>query len=766
MKHSVKIISVFIAALAISAFVLTGCPHQSSNPVEEVEPLVLNGKIEIESGAFPSDDSGAISNRAASYDASTLDLSDYEFSVKAVHADTGYEMTGTVNIADHSYSILIPSTGTWKIQIAGTRTQNGQTCTLFFGETPVYVYFKYLELYGKNILYSDVNPYVSLQPFFKSGETGYINLAVRTTLPQTATSKKYKVKWLWGDEKPESAQNAEVQMDYAENSVSDYFTFNNAPLAAGAYKVTIQFWDDAETTLLYSTDQWIHVFGGFTTNCWYGNGPQYSKDGENKIWLTLTQEGAASFALVSGIPASSRNVWYNYLGSSRYEVMLSSHDEGFDSFNATQVPQNMTYLDGDIPRDFSEEDIYPELTDVFCIGKDGTIYIVAEGSDYMTFARHYICEYKVDGTVNWYEFYDETDDSTGKYLSYLSSLYYDHKTDKLYGMIEGEPMPNGKIFTKLYEFDLDISTHTAEHYVYPQILGSIEINSFAVCDNYLYFPFASEGSIKLLCYEFSRSPEKMTYITTLKVMQTSNLIYQYSSYPHEFEVTDMICIDDNLYILVKDYYVDTRHSIYSRGGVIKYNLFNKALEGIAGFAASDANQANDEILRLPFFTGEGSNKNIVYKKISEDPEEYEKYLWDDAVAYLYAPDNSSGLSQTQFISPQKFIYYDSNELLVADSGYAFFVNTHNEYYYATFDDVNRVMKVDLKTFEVDDCIPIQEEKQFTKRASKDYLYGEEALPDNSFGETLYTFNGNTWEAVSSSARYYPYIPRVGFSLTD
>lgn len=730
-----KKINIIYALILCTAFVMTGCKDNVEQ--ETVQPLKVTGTFAIKGDAFPSVVTKNYSARSASF-ACVDNLEDYNVTATATHKLGGYKITGTVkNVHDETddvdycfYNFSIPATGEWKIQISATKEVPGSNDAVFYGESSIRVLSGATPT-GAHVLYLDGEdslPRIYLMPVVKEGDKGTINLVVKNYLVSGTIedTRNYTVVWTWQDGyKPENITDLDttVTMSYRNNSTSNPFYFED--VEAGAYLVKIEFFD-AENVLLYSCDEWIHVFGGMTTDTWYGSGPHYSYDGDDN-YLVLTQTAVNSFLATPEVTSKGRVVLYKTNVSGSYDIMITDQDEldnlsTFTAIDTTEINMPDGYH-------------FTGFNNVFCYGPDGTIYITAESIDTYNenVKTHAIVEFPVDDDPIVYTFSDEQDDTEDKEPTYITALYYDSMQGILFAMVRGDtPLANGTHFPMLYPLVLSGDEAVFNPSAYPalfQIPG--DVNAFAVVSDYLYIPYFQDGYIKLNCYKLTQetNPTRIGFRleSTIPLIQLTTNTYHVNKTAY-VDMTDMIYLNDCLYILFNDCNF-TSKTLSSRGGVLKYNLFTKDASIVNGCATVDVFE-DESVVNTYLLSSKATDMQPLYSDNNEENLLY--FNWNGTV---YCPDENAG---SEFYGPQKFISYSKSELTIADSGYKYTLDTNAA---VRFENINRIVKFGLSDFEINTCTDVSSQS-IMFISDKDKLIEPD---EDNYGVSAYINNAGEFE---------------------
>ncbi|MCR4901130.1 MAG: hypothetical protein K5907_09990, partial [Treponema sp.] len=584
------------------------------------------------------------------------------------------------------------------------------------------------------VMQSSEPPSIILSPLFKTGETGTINLKVKNKMPSTYSTDPYTVKMIWTDGKPAAilynVNSVSLPANY--NSESDVFTFTNVP--AGAYKVEMQFC--AGSKILYSCEQWIHVFGNMTTNSWYGTGPQYAEV-SGKTWLALTEEAVHAYEQSQPKTYSEKSVLYRFNNIDDYDIQVITQNNYFPAFSAITVPEVILPDSLDV---FSNS-----LTNSYCYGENSTIYIAGEVID-ATYDNmyHYIYEIPQNGTGKYYLFEDSDDQSDNRLESEIVAINFDENNGHIFIMTAGKEIShtNGHYyFQKLFEVQLDSSTNTAvikKTYAVGQ--KNQQINTFMINDGFLYLSEYRNNCIFLDMYLMDYDNETLTQLSSKKLLDLSESKYNTNQIEkHTILINDMVNVNDSLYILMSDYYIGWDYS-YCRGGVIQYDTFKKTCEDISGFATSDIYLSVGEVKYLC-----SSDNTYIIPTYPDQTFNDDNQYYLGVYAYNYSPENEN----SEFYGPKKILSYNDSYLYITDSGVKLLVDNENK---TSFENINRIAKFNIENMEIEEIVSgVDSEVNFELEKDKVFTSGTEGY---SLDTEVYDYNGDT---LSIGTKVYPYI---------
>lgn len=663
MKQTKYISLLFILA----AFLFTACSdgfstsqNGSQNP--QNQGCIITGGIDINANAAPSQiQSESTSRMATAGSNGSFYINCPDSTVTAVHVSTNYKIPGIVKEVEngYAYSITIPASGDWIILVTAISGS-----VVYCGQAMVTV-----EDYSRLEL-EEPAPDICLFPTFKEGETGTINLKVWNDMPTTSSTNPYTVKMVWSGNIPSSVSseldddNAKtVSMPSTHGSESEAFFFEDVP--AGAYKVEFQFLEDEK--LFYTCEQWIHVFGGMTTDAWYGDVDNDYKyiNSNHKTWLALTQEEVADYAITQPriFPKNTLLYSYNTANQLKIKKIQNNNYQSSSQINTTEAV--------DLPEGQTASN--QNLKNVFCYQDDGVTYIA--GHAVTPDSTHYEIVYKLgaDSTTATPYCYSKIQIPDTNYDEEFSieALYVEPHSNVVYGMTHGK-FGAGTYFPKLFAYNPTVE-NTKTQFFESSIRTHQKVSCFILKDGYVYVPDYNSGKLTINCYFIN--------FDKLEEIPSKSRIIELGVYGlnHNVQITDMICIGENIYILLNEYY-NGLSLLYSRGMVIKYNLEAKTMEqkGLTNETEAEVQYycsgRNDEIVDLfedSIQTGPGFEYTI------------------KMVTSIYFPQNP----EEKFYGPQKILSYDDSYLYIADSGNNYILTGNDND--ITFEPVNRVIKVNI-----------------------------------------------------------------------
>lgn len=732
--------------LIIAALVLTGCSNSisapqnnSNNKEEQVHGCTITGGININANAAPSVVQSVNSPRMATAGTEgSFFINCPDSTVLAENLTTGYTIAGRIyevsngGPAGYAYNITLPSSGEWLIKV---NAKAGEAS--YYGEADVYIAYSQGSFGSSLVMQSAEPPSIVLSPLFKSGENGTIELKVINKMPNTYSTDPYTVKMIWTDGKPAAILNNvnSVSMPAAYNSESDAFNFTNVP--AGAYKVEMQFCLGSK--VLYSCSQWIHVFGDMKTNSWYGTGPQYAEV-SGKTWLALTEEAVFAYERSQPKTYSEKSVLYSFNGIDDYYIQIISQNNYYPSFSPLTVPDDII-LPGSLGIDTNC------FTNNYCYGKNNTVYVAGEIMDDEYYNMyHYIYEIQQDGTTKQYYMFEDPDDQSDNRLeSEIVAINFNEINGHIFIITAGKEISHthgNYYFQKLFEVELNSSTNTAvikKTYTIGQ--KNKQINTFLINDGFLYLSEYRNNCVFLDMYLIDSDNETLTQLSSKKLLDLSESKYNTNQIEkHTILINDMVNVNDSIYILMSDYYIGWDYS-YCRGGVLKYDTFNKTCEDISGFATSDIYLSVGEVKYLC-----SSDDTYIIPTYPDQTFNDDNKYYLGVYAYNYSPANEN----SEFYGPKKIISYNDSYLYITDSGIKVLLDNENK---TSFENINRIAKFDVKNMEIEEIVPgVDSSVKFEIEKEEIFTTGTEGYTlDNTI---VYDVNGET---LTGDSKVYPYI---------
>ena len=445
-------------------------------------------------------------------------------------------------------------------------------------------------------------------------------------------------------------------------------TITCSGIFCGSQKVKLSFNDEVGNTL-YSCNEIINVYSGFTTDTWYGTAP-YLANGKFTLTGSLLDLYGAE-----AVP-DTQTVLYDYDSETRWSYSFANSDSLLDNaYNQADFcfdSNGNVYLgtNNDVMQfyyyDVSKKQVYSIQTEQ--ISSSGFL-------DY-DFAKNQLC-FVTDGKL--YKFSQLNENSSDSYSANVT-VYNFRTTDLDVGSLLSACIYNDKAY---------LVYRTYENVDVPFVLLEYDISSAKVDEeDQTQFSIGTPKATKDLRKDMGLSSEDM------------GLSYC-------AEITDMLYQDGAVYMLVREYDFVSEGSKRSRGAVLRYNTLTGSLDSI-GFAdaASLASAKlsayimkegiskplyNDQALTTQWLV----NANKEFVVVDEDENEVSKILYNELPG-IFTPAITTSISTAQFYGPSKFVAVKPKKLVIADDGIAFY--TDNDV--LKYKNVNRIVTVDLNSFSI------------------------------------------------------------------
>ena len=261
MKIKINKLIQTITAIALLG-VLAGCnPSTGSGTAgtvqdtTEAKSYTLSGELSFNAGALPKDFVVSKANGERTATSSfTTPTGDSSYTLKAVQGTTTVEGTIKNETNGVTYSIVLPSSGTWELT-ATFLIYDEVICT---GQTSITIAENSEStLPAKNIALK-YNPQTNVH------EKGCVNLKIKTSASNLA-----KIDWRWDD----IAYNGSRLVNGYSNTIetnTESVVFYFESVNPGAYNVELTFADSNGKTI-YSCFETINIFAGMVTDTWCGN---------------------------------------------------------------------------------------------------------------------------------------------------------------------------------------------------------------------------------------------------------------------------------------------------------------------------------------------------------------------------------------------------------------------------------------------------------------------------------------------------------------
>ena len=499
-------------------------------------------------------------------------------------------------------------------------------------------------------------------------------------------------------------------------------TASNIP--AGIYTARIYF-ENTQGNNLYSCTEAITIYPGLTTDTWFGTAP-YLTNGNFVLTASLVAAyGAETVPNTDFVLYNFYQAGPEFNSEKKYYYYFVSEDE-LD--NPIPSPAVTSLAVGDSS----------SIKDARCFDSEGNLYLLQLTSDYendialeSTKTEWTAPNMKQKLGINFASESNiaiTSDFKTNKFYIFL--IHHDGDTTISVNCYPDILSSNGSTTTKLSK-SLDFGG------------GSISSYYFAVNNDNLYMLSTSQGvsnPYTLRFYDLSLLSGDASSINYSKSISI-DLLSILGVDEIKGEISDMLYQDGCLYMLYKevsDYNADP--DVYSRGGVIQYNL----LTGSTLFKGFTTNYiARDSGYSLQAMTKDTyGNQYFLYMDASGNepfvPEVNKAEQYPD----IYVP----GENDSSFYGPTKFIAIKPKQLVISDEGFAYYTN--NGLLYRK--NVNRVAIVNLEDFAM-------EFKNINPSLSMEKNYTGNLLNSGSVGldaaDVYYKKDGDNYTAFSSDCCY-------------
>lgn len=660
-----KINKIFIAGFAfLFTLILAGCAGDVDQPLmysPDNGTYIVNGCISF------GENSAALSQRTATSSFSVDGLS-WEIRVYKIDEKTDSEAYKTFKAdSDGKFSVTLDGKG--KYDFMALLMKDEVVCASGHAELtilgPVLDQLK-----------------ITIKPV-EAGE-GKINLEV--SLDSAAAEKVNNVKvYFMGPVSPETSDDM-IKMEFLNKLMSGIYnkTFpvsgGKAQIVydnffSGSYLAKLSFDDAAENTL-YSCEQVINVYPGFTTDTWYGSSSPVSGGQltvSNSMINGYGAEIVPNFDKLLLWKHAEWNEGNNMNGDFYY--LIDENSAG--SFIAPTAPSS------------SEDPAFSDFVDAsvfytkFMAGDSGSdfTFFDAEGNSYLLLFTSEIYS-GIYSTKKGGIFVSDSDLALNE--NEVIDFTIDLKNNVAYSLKGGD-------FDVICRYPNMISSNGANKDNEEIKLGCGNINSFVVYD----------GKAYALCKE---NDYIIRVFDTYDKEEIKPMIKEYSVNLNEFftdalgtaMITDMLYQDGRLYLLYKEAFSwpSSATTIGNRGAVIEVNLFDGSVRntGLTTSALSnteyklqgyynDSLMYKDEACTTPYIPPEEilMNSSVQYPKICF-PNEGEK----------------------SFYGPTRFIAVKPKKLVIADEGLAFYTDDE----LLRYKNVNRVVYVDLESFAVEKIVTL------------------------------------------------------------
>ena len=661
-----KINKIFIAGFAfLFALIFAGCAGDVDQPLmysPDNGTYIVNGCISF------GENNAALSQRTATSSFSVDGLS-WEIRVYKIDEKTDSEAYKTFNAdSDGKFSVTLDGKG--KYDFMALLMKDEVVCASGHAELtilgPVLDQLK-----------------ITIKPV-EAGE-GKINLEV--SLDSSAAEKVNNVKvYFMGPVSPETSDDM-VKIDFLNKLMSGIYnkTFlvsgGKAQIVydnffSGSYLAKLSF-DDAAGNTLYSCEQVINVYPGFTTDTWYGSSSPVSGGQltvSNSMINGYGAEIVPNFDKLLLWKHAEWNEGNNMNGDFYYLV----DENSAGSFIAPTAPSS------------SEDPAFNDFVDAsvfytkFMAGDSGSdfTFFDAEGNSYLLLFTSEIGS-GIYSTKKGGIFVSDSDLALNE--DEVIDFTIDLKNNVAYSLKGGD-------FDVICRYPNMISSNGANADNEEIKLGYGNINSFVVYDGKAYALFKENDYI-------------IRVFDTYDEEEIKPSIKEYSVNLNEFfndalgtpMITDMLYQDGRLYLLYKEAFSwsgsPSPTTIGNRGAVIEVNLFDGSVRN-TGLTTSALSNTEYKL--------QGYNNSLMYTD-SACTTPYipsEEILTNANVEYPDICFPNEG--EKSFYGPTRFIAVKPKKLVIADEGLTFYTDDE----LLRYKNVNRVVYVDLENFAVEKIVTL------------------------------------------------------------
>ena len=692
-----KINKIFIAGFAfLFTLILAGCAGDVDQPLmysPDNGTYIVNGCISF------GENSAALSQRTATSSFSVDGLS-WEIRVYKIDEKTDSEAYKTFTAdSDGKFSVTLDGKG--KYDFMALLMKNEVVCASGHAELtilgPVLDQLK-----------------ITIKPV-EAGE-GKINLEV--SLDSAAAEKVNNVKvYFMGPVSPETSDDM-IKMEFLNKLMSGIYN-KTFPVSggkarivydnffSGSYLAKLSF-DDAAGNTLYSCEQVINVYPGFTTDTWYGSSSPVS-GGQLTVSNSMINGYGAEIVPNFDKLLLWKHAEWNEENNMNGDFYYLVDENSAGSFIAPTAPSSS---EDPAFSDFFHSAVFYTRFMEGSSGSDFTFFD-AEGNSYLLLFTSQIGS-SIYSTKEGWKFDSDSDFALNE--NEVIDFTIDLKNNVAYSLKGGD-------FDVICRYSNMISSNGANKGKEEIKLGCGNINSFVVYDGKAY-ALCKENDYIIRVFD--------TYDEEIKPM-----IKEYSVNLNEFftdalgtaMITDMLYQDGRLYLLYKEAFSwpSSATTIGNRGAVIEVNLFDGSVRntGLTTSALSNTEYKlqgyyNDSLM----YTDEACTTPYIFS---------EEILMNSSVQYPKICFPNEG--EKSFYGPTRFIAVKPKKLVIADEGLAFY--TDNEL--LRYKNVNRVVYVDLESFAVEKIVTLDSSVGLSENETS-VLKSESSVSGKEF--RYYTKNGS------------------------
>lgn len=665
-----KINKIFIAGFAfLFTLILAGCAGDVDQPLmysPDNGTYIVNGCISF------GENSAALSRRTATSSFSVDGLS-WEIRVYKIDEKTDSEAYKTFTAdSDGKFSVTLDGKG--KYDFMALLMKDEVVCASGHAELTI------------------VGPVLNqLKITIKPVEAGEGKINLEVSLDSSAAEKVNNVKVyfmgpaFFSEKGPETSDDM-IKMEFLNKLMSGIYN-KTFPVSggkarivydnffSGSYLAKLSF-DDAAGNTLYSCEQVINVYPGFTTDTWYGSSSPVS-GGQLTVSNSMINGYGAEIVPNFDKLLLWKHAEWNEVNNMNGDFYYLIDENSAGSFIAPTAPSSS---EDPAFSDFFKSAVFYTRFMEGSSGSDFTFFD-AEGNSYLLLFTSQIgsgiYSTKKDGI-----FVSGSDLALNE--DEVIDFTIDLKNNVAYSLKGGD-------FDVICRYPNMISSNGANTDNEEISLGCGNINSFVVYD----------GKAYALCKE---NDYIIRVFDTYDEKEIKPMIKEYSVNLNEFftdalgtaMITDMLYQDGRLYLLYKEAFSwpSSATTIGNRGAVIEVNLFDGSVRN-TGLTTSAL--SNTEYKLQGYY-----NDSLMYtdSACTTPCIPSEEILMNSSVQYPKICFPNEG--EKSFYGPTRFIAVKPKKLVIADEGLAFY--TDNEL--LRYKNVNRVVYVDLESFAVEKIVTL------------------------------------------------------------
>lgn len=658
-----KINKIFIAGFAfLFTLILAGCAGDVDQPLmysPDNGTYIVNGCISF------GENNAALSQRTATSSFSVDGLS-WEIRVYKIDEKTDSEAYKTFTAdSDGKFSVTLDGKG--KYDFMALLMKDEVVCASGHAELTI------------------VGPVLDqLKITIKPVEAGEGKINLEVSLDSSAAEKVNNVKvYFMGPVSPETSDDM-IKIDFLNKLMSGIYnkTFpvsgGKAQIVydnffSGSYLAKLSF-DDAAGNTLYSCEQVINVYPGFTTDTWYGS----ASDGKLTVSDSMINGYGAEIVPNFDKLLLWKHANWNKVDNMNGDFYYLVDENSAGSFIAPTVPSSIS---DPTFRDFVSASVFYTKFMAGDSGSDFTFFD-AEGNSYLLLFTGQI-ESGIYSTKKGGIFVSDSDLALNE--DEVIDFTIDLKNNVAYSLKGGD-------LDVICRYPNMISSNGANTEKEEITLGCGNINSFVVYDGKAY-ALCKENDYIIRVFDTYDEEEEIKPIIKEYSVNLNDSFIDALGTPM---ITDMLYQDGRLYLLYKEAFSwpSSATTIGNRGAVIEVNLFDGSVRNTD---LTTSELSNTEYKLQGYY-----NDSLMYK----DQECKTPYIPSDEIltnSNVQCPEICfPNEGEKSFYGPTRFIAVKPKKLVIADEGLAFY--TDNEL--LRYKNVNRVVYVDLENFAVEKIVTL------------------------------------------------------------